>query len=258
MKDVLVLYPHGLGDCILLTPALREFYNLTGNKLHVGILERFRTSKIFDHCPYVDNIFYTKDPWHDYGEENAQVGFPALYSEWKTYAEENKFGGIVMPMHSEPENKIILNFKYLGLKSAQNFQTEIFTTDTDKEEALTIIKQKTSADKFGFIQTHAGLKTKDLPENFGRKWLAKNKGLSNFIEIGKEIKPFDYNINVQFEVLRQSSAVCLTDSVFYHACHAINMPVDYAYFARGVGVYERVKPLHKVVENISYKIEEID
>ena len=125
MKNVLVLYPHGLGDCILLTPALREFYQETGNKLHVGILDRFRSSQIFNHCPYIDQIFYTKDPWHDYGEENAQVGFPTLYKEWQAQAKQNNFGGIVMPMHSQQENKINLNFRALGLRKPKNEGWEI-------------------------------------------------------------------------------------------------------------------------------------
>ena len=30
MKDILVVYPHGLGDCVLLTPTLREYYKKIG------------------------------------------------------------------------------------------------------------------------------------------------------------------------------------------------------------------------------------
>ena len=57
MKDLLILYPHGLGDCILLTPAIREFYYKTGNKVHIATLERFRTAKFFENNTYVDKIF---------------------------------------------------------------------------------------------------------------------------------------------------------------------------------------------------------
>ena len=113
MKDLLILYPHGLGDCILLTPAIREFYKATGNKVHVATLERFKSAQFFDNNPYVDKIFYTKDAWHDYS--NAQIGFKSLYQEWKAFAKEQGFGGFVMPMHSTPRSKIVLN-----LETSQN------------------------------------------------------------------------------------------------------------------------------------------
>lgn len=253
MKDILIVYPHGLGDCILLTPTLREYTKERGHKLHVAILERFRSSEIFDHCPYVDKIFYTKDAWHDY--PNQHIGFRSLAAEWKQKAIANNFKGLVMPMHDTPENKILLNLKALGLSTTKNPQTEIFTSEEDVTSAAQIIKDTVGDNKFGFIQTHAGLSTKDLPDQFGRNWLRENKGLEHFIEIGKEIDAFQYNINIQFEILKKSTAVCLTDSVFYHACHALNKPVDYAYFARGKQVYDRVRPLHEVQEHISYKIE---
>ena len=87
--------------------------------------------------------------------------------------------------------------------------------------------------------------------------MQKYKKLNHFIEIGKELDPFSCNINVQFEVMKRASAVCLTDSVFYHACHAVDKEVDYAYFARGDNVYQRVRPLHDVKENITYKLEKL-
>lgn len=253
MKDLLVLYPHGLGDCILLTPALREFYQKTGNKCHVAILERFKSSKIFDNCPYIDNIFYTKDAWHDY--PNSHIGFRSLYAEWKRFASDNNFKGIVMPMHSQQISKIVINARSMGIRHLSDPRTEIFTTNKNKEEANELINKLTSSSKFGFVQTHAGHDIKSLPDNYGKEWLRKHKHLEESIEIGKEIDPFSCNINTQFEILRLASGVCLPDSVFYHACHAMNKPVDFAYFARGESVYNRVKPLHEVVENIYYDLD---
>lgn len=252
MNNLLILYPHGLGDCILLTPSIREFFNLTKNKVHVATLERFMSAKIFDNNPYVDKIFYTKDAWHDY--PNSQIGFKSLYSEWKEKAKNLGFGGIVMPMHSSPINKIDLNFKYLGLKGMKNPKTEIHTTEEDRDIALSLISKIVGDNKFGFVQTKTGVPSKNLPEGFGKKWIKENKGIDNVIEIGTEIGALEYNINVQFEILRRASAVCLPDSVFYHACHAIGKEVDFVFFGRGAGIYNRVKPLWDVKENVVFKI----
>ncbi|MAG26995.1 hypothetical protein CMI47_15765 [Candidatus Pacearchaeota archaeon] len=252
MKDLLILYPHGLGDCILLTPAIREFHRTTNNKIHIATLQRFESAKFFDNNPYVDQVFYTKDAWHDY--PNSQLGFRSLYDEWKQKAKDKNFDGIVMPMHSQPISKIEINFKTLGIRMPSSVKTEIYTTDKDVMEAKNIIAEIVGDQPFGFVQTTTGVISKDIPAGFGRKWLKENKGLSHFIEIGKEIGALDYNINVQFEILRKAEAVCIPDSVFYHACHAMNKQVDFVYFGRGKSVYDRVRPLHEVVENIVYKL----
>ena len=65
----------------------------------------------------------------------------------------------------------------------------------------------------------------------------------------------EFDINTQFEIMKLSKAVCVPDSVFYHACHAMSKRVDLAYFGRGIQVYERVRPLHPVSENIVYELE---
>lgn len=253
MKDVLVLYPHGLGDCILLTPAIREFYKATGHKLHIATLERFKTAQFFTNNPYVDQVFYTKDAWHDYS--SSQIGFAELYKEWKSFAVENNFGGFVMPMHSQPVSKIELNLKFLGLQNCQEYQAEIHTTSDDVNKANDIVFELTKGNPFGFIQTNTGVKQKDLPAGFGQDWLRNNKNLNNFIEVGVDFSPYEYNINVQFEIMRLATAVCVPDSVFYHACHAIGKPIDFAYFGRGKSVYERVKHTIASEENIVYNLE---
>jgi hypothetical protein len=253
VKKVLILYPHGLGDCILLTPALREFYKTTGNKCSVAILEKFQSSEIFDRCPYIDKIFYTKDAWHDF--ENEIVGFRTLYQTWKNNAIDMSYQGFCMPTHNNSENKILVNMSSVGIRRPQECHTDIFTSEQDKALAVEIVRELVGDNKFGFVQTIAGHQIKNLPEGYGRKWLLENKGLENVIEIGKEVGLLEYNINVQFEILRLADAVCLPDSVFYHACHAIDKPVDFVYFARGTQVYERVRPIHEVVENVVFELQ---
>ena len=251
MKKMMILYPHGLGDCILLTPAIREYKKQTGNHISVVTLERFRSAKFFDNNQYVDKIYYCKDAWHDF--ENSQIGFQSLSKKWKLFAVKNGYNFMCMPMHSINENKILLNSKYLNI-DLENTITEIYTKEKDSIQAENIIKDIVGDNDFGFIQTNTGVPSKDLPVGFGRKWLGKNKNINHFIEIGKEIEYQQYNINVQFEIMRRAKAVCIPDSVFYHACHAINKDVDFVYFGRGKEIWERVRPLHEVNENVVYDI----
>ena len=250
-NEILVLYPHGLGDCILLTPALREYHESTGVRAHVATLERFSSAEFFTNNPHVDRIFYTKDAWHDYANHN--VGFRSLKKEWSSFSEKENLGDCIMPMHSSAASKIKINLSAFSLKNCTDYSTEVHTSPDDVARAEEIINDSVGGKPFGFVQTHTGVPSKDLPKDFGRGFL-KDNGLSSVIEIGKELDGLQENINVQFEILRRATAVCVPDSVFYHACHAMNKRVDFAYFARGEGVYNRVRPLHDVEENIVYKV----
>ena len=53
------------------------------------------------------------------------------------------------------------------------------------------------------------------------------KNIKEYIEVGKHFDALEYNINVQFEIMRRAAAVCIPDSVFYHACHAMKKQVDF-------------------------------
>ena len=74
----------------------------------------------------------------------------------------------------------------------------------------------------------------------------------------QEDKYNEYEINVQFEVMRRATAVCLPDSVFYHACSGIGKDIDFVYFGRGREVYERVKNLNfSLDENVFFDLPEV-
>ena len=251
-ENILVIYPHGLGDCVMLTPALREFRRARGHKLHIATLERFKSAQFFEHCPHVDKIFYTKDAWHDY--PNSQIGFASLYREWREFAKQNNFSGIVMPTHHERISKIVLNMRQLGVTDPVDYSTEVYISQKDKETASAAIKRLTGGEPYGFIQTHTNGRPKtDFPEGYGRAWLRENKNLECFIEIQKEIQPLDYNINVQFEILRRAAGVVVPDSVFYSACHALKKPVDLAYFPPPQ-MHSRVRPLVECEERVIFSL----
>lgn len=247
---MLILYPHGLGDCILLTPALRKYYNTFNEKVNVAILKRFESSEIFNHCPYIDNVYYVSDPWNDFKRS----------PDWNAVIDEcKKFDDKTTMFILHKGHKIIDSSKCLSveLKDDNDFKTEIFISDEDKKQAKAIIHSLVGKNDYGFIQTNTGIngKTnatyKDLDENFGEKWLLENTDVKHFIEIGKSFSALDYNINIQFEIMNRARHVVLPDSVFYHACGALNKKVDCVTFKRK-DVYERVKPLHKVEQNILF------
>tara|TARA_R110002051_G_scaffold324374_1_gene421322 strand:- start:958 stop:1755 length:798 start_codon:yes stop_codon:yes gene_type:complete len=255
MKKLLILYPHGLGDCILLTPTLRNYFFNTGNKASVAILERFKSAKIFDNNPYVDNIIYTKDAWNDF--DSPEEGFNIVKKQCEEWGKQNGYEKIVMPQHNDWRySKILINFSYCDIKPTSVF-TEIFTSDEDRKTAKNFIKQKVSNKPFGFVQTVTGRPLANLPKGYGKLWLKKYKGLQNIIEAGIDFDISQFNINTQIEIMRLSSAVCLPDSVFSNACGAIGKPIDHLYFSPTWGIkgYKRVEPLHSVRQNVVYELD---
>lgn len=253
MNNLLINYPHGLGDCIMFTPTMRQYYMNTGNKLNLIMLERLKTAQLFENCPYVGKIFYVKDPWHDY-KGGFGVGKVEEMKAGRQIAKDNKMTFKHIE-HPAPNHKIHINARELNLKLDSEIM-DVFISDADRNVANLIINNAVGKNKFGFVQTiTTGGKVKDLPNDFGKKWLKKNRGIDHVIEVGKDFKYDDYNINVQFEIMRRASAICIPDSVFYHAASAMGKNIDFVFFGRGTGVYVRVKNLNpNVNENVVYKI----
>ena len=247
----LIIYPHGLGDIILLTPALREFVKSGHKKPSVAVMKRFAGSGILDGCPWIDNCYYAlPDPWNDEGGRNRckQIGI--------SFATNCN----LLPLwiwHPSHVHKIIYNFKMLGISSPADPRTEIYITDFHRS----IVDKMPLPDRFGFIQTTTGVKgltdiahIKDLPPGFGRRWIEEKQGIRDTVEVGVTFSYDEYAIPIQFEIMRRSSAVCLPDSVFYHACHAMGKSVDFAYFGGGKLIYDTVKPLFPAKENVKFSL----
>jgi len=249
----LIIYPHGLGDCLMLTPAIREYYLTHRVKPSVAILKRFKNTEIFKNNPFIDKIFYLNDPWHDY--QNHMIGFQEVEKDGIKLAQQHGISKAIMLMQPPPRHKITINAEFMSVNLSSN-KIDIFTNNNDKKIANDIIKSNVGNNKFGFIQTYTGAgKSKDLPDGFGEKWLKQNRNLNHFIEIGKTFKYDEYNINVQFEILRKANAVCIPDSVFYHACSGLDKNIDFVYFGRGNDVYVRVGNLNKNInENVNFKL----
>ncbi len=247
----LIVYPHGLGDCILATPAIRQYKKKTGDFIGFATLERFRSAELFKNNPYVDEVIYTKDAWNDF--DNFETGVRAVIDDCKRFVKENRYDKLKIINHSPAGNKILDCFEGLGcfgnlsVSLNDNFHTEVYLTDEDHEWAEKRIRGR----EFGFIHSKTGVDNKDLPRGYGHKWIKRE-----FPDLSRFEVDMVHPITRGFALLKQASAVVVTDSVYYHAAGAMDVDVDLAYFARGINVYNRVRPLHPVNQNIVYLLED--
>ena len=217
-------------------------------------MKRFESSRIFDNNPYIKNVYYVSDPWNDF--PNSSIGFYQVEQQGIEIARKNGIPRTYFLNQPPPTHKIIKNAQLLGLKNLSSYNIDVFSSAVDMVKAQEIINEHIGYNKFGFIQTNTGAGPhKDLPSGFGEEWLRQHLGLEHFIEIGKTFKYDDYDINVQFEILRNASGVCIPDSVFYHACSGLGKNIDFVFFGRGVDVYNRVRKLNdNITEKVHYKI----
>ena len=259
-NELLIVYGFGLGDCILVTPALRFLYEDTGNKCHICVNGQYESAGFFENCPYVEKIYYKK-PSYSFGKrtmlydsKNNKIGLELTDCCTDCW----RYDKCLIPYHAKMRNIVSSNIEslitYSSGKIPSDLKTEVFISEEDKAAAKKVIKDIVGNHDFGFIQTKTSMWYKDLPVGFGEDWLRKNKKLKKFIEVGRHYDSLDYNINVQFEIMRLAHSVCLPDSVFYHACHAMGKTVDFVYFALGEWGYNWVKPLHEVSENVHYEL----
>jgi len=244
----LIIYPHGLGDIILLTPALRA---LAGTGIHVAMLERFEGTEILDDCHHIEPgccHYGLPDPWNSPGGKNGTQLAGVKLAEMLDLEP-------VWIWHRPGKHKIRENFAQLNT-AHPNMQTEVYWNAKHMAQATDFL----SAHRYrmGFLHCRTGMPglstaapKKDFPSYLGREWLL-SQGCSGTVEVGIELE-HDLPMPTQFLILKAAEKVCLADSVFYHACHAWNKPVDFAFFGRGAGVHDRVRPLHDHKEVVSWE-----
>lgn len=241
---MLILYPHGLGDIILLTPVLRE---LADDSVHVAVLRRFKGTQILDACPWIDGIHYVlPDPWND----TTRIGC----RHWgERYAKD--LGQTPVWIWHPPEmHKILYNAHALDVNLV-NFQTEIWIGEEDRRRADLWLHGRIE-EPYGFLHSATGMPglstaaaKKDFQSGLGYRWLRK-QGVRDVVEVGVSYPKASMPMPVQFEIMWRAQTLCVADSVFYHAAHALNKQVDLAYFGRGKGVHRRVRPLHDAKEYV--------
>ena len=254
-KEFVYCYHHGLGDLILATPTLRELHK-EGFEVTIALRETFESSEILNHCPYIKGCFFCLPA-------GIKVGREALEKASRQLADSLGISDIKYSYGIGRGHKTLNSAKQLGVKLSST-QTEVFISEQDKKQADELIK-KLGLNDYGFIQTTTGSKgmrvpSRDLPKGYGKEWLRRNKNINNFIEIGETFTYDEYNINIQFELMRRAKAVCIPDSVFYHACCAMSKNIDFVFGSHGtIGSRGRVRNLNsRITENKNYSLPDLN
>lgn len=235
MKKALILYWHGLGDVIMLTPHLRHLYN-KGYKVDLMCRAAVKVSKLLDACPYVDRLIEVTNPWR------SKLGF--LQQAAMNVERFNNLCGSYdwagMSSHKVAEykdhHKIDMTSAELELK-IKDKKLEVFISKEAEQQAL-------DYGDSGFIFCHTTIANHPYNSWNATQWMVENLPRLRIID---RVSPIFDDINAEFALAKRAKYRVLSDSVFAHACNAMGVTVgalNYGRSDRKVWFLDQSKVLH--------------
>ncbi|GAI47689.1 unnamed protein product, partial [marine sediment metagenome] len=147
----LILYHHGLGDIIQLTPHLRHLYK-KGYITDLMCREQVKTSRLLDDCPYVDKLIEIINPW----QSKSGFGRQKKLNVNKLNSLKKNYGWTAISSHNKMStyrSKIDCNSTELKL-GIGNKSLEVFISDSVERKALGYIN---SHYPDGYIHVHTNI-----------------------------------------------------------------------------------------------------
>jgi hypothetical protein len=254
MKTLIVSW-HGLGDNILITPALKAYKNKNKKEtLYLAHLARLPVHDLLAKCPYIRGFHTVSDVWNDFA--NIELGREEVMNEAFGYA--NQFGyEKVIELTLSPGlgilHKIHRAAHELGV-SVTDYQTQIFPRKTKKIKKQADEYMREVGSPTTFIQAKAGNPPKDLSEELVYQILGEYQP-SNVIEYGSDMIPANKlpigNIALEMEILSRCDNVVCADSFIMHAAGALGIPTKAVFLATPP---EWVIPLHETPLELLIKV----
>ncbi len=249
-KKVLFLFWHGLGDNILVTPVIRQYKQTTGNFVGWAMMRRLRGASLFDDNPYIDRLHWISDVWNDF--KNYSQGAKSVIKEGKAIRKEFGYDEVcVIAQKNISKHKILWAADLMGVELGNDMHTQVYY---DPEKIAHLYKTITLPEEYVFFHGKTGAPSKDLPLEKAKKWL-RRKGIDlPIVSPDFTWNYMEYPLAFAMDVMKKAKHIVVADSVMYHAAHAMDLYIDYAYFARGKETWEIVRPLHSEKENVVFEL----
>jgi hypothetical protein len=254
MKTLIVSW-HGLGDNIIITPALKAYKEAhKDEELYLAHLARLPVHDLLAKCPYIKGFHTVSDVWNDFPD--VEIGREVVMDEAFDYAKQFGYEKVI-ELTLSPSlgilHKIHRAAHELGVV-VTDYQTKIFPKITKKV--------KNEADKFmegvasptTFVHSKAGNPPKDIPKKVLLSVLGPYQPAS-VIEYGSTMIPANHlplgNLALEMEVLSRCHNVVCTDSFIMHAAGALGIPTKAIFM---VTPPDWVIPLHDTPLELYIKV----
>lgn len=233
MKTALLLYWHGLGDLICLTPQLRELYQ-RGYIVDIICRQPVIQSRLFATCPYVRQTIPV--PYETGGPaEGGTSGMRKTEQCFELFYRLASDYNIIMEFSKQPQHirggKIARNSVVCGFPNLKDLDLEVFISD----ESETIARQY--IDKHypnGYIFCHTMIEWHQYHNWDASRWIKEHLDDLPIVNVGAgqtHEMLFD-DINASFVLAREARHRVLASSVFVHACDAMNAIMDVVHYGR--------------------------
>lgn len=228
MKKALILYSHGLGDIIMLTPHLRHLYQ-KGYKTDLMCRIQTMESHLLDSCPYVDKLIEVESPWRPVGrglrspaefKKQTDINIAQFEKLRKNY----DWSGV--SLHKRPflQNHKIDTASYeLGLE-IKDKKLEVFIPETAEQEAKKYIDSD-------YIFIHTNPEPHPCHNWDATDWIKKNLPPLKLCH-ARELEALFDDINITFVIAKYAKHRVLSSSVFVHACEAMGCTIDVINYGR--------------------------
>ena len=163
MKKVLLIRLGAYGDCLVITPVIREFKK---QGYYVGVLASERGNHVFENNPNIDELLF---------QPTDEVEINKLQPYWDKVAEDFKADKVInfseslevaLAVHprsprynwTKEERRRVCNISYYKFSmmwaklESDNYKPELFFTSDERKEALSHIKK----DKFNILMCMSG------------------------------------------------------------------------------------------------------
>lgn len=226
--SILVVFPHGLGDFIMGTPAFRNLRRTyPSSRIDLAVNFFTITQGLAQAYPYFNNIYSIHNPWFS---STYKEGIEKVERQISLLREYVKYDSIRWVEHNYEKypdlHCLQLTAKELDVELESDTRYEVFIDEKLEKYALEWLQKCDLKPKqYAFIQH----KSSDLKKNISLRSLRRRIPANyhnKMVVVGRSFDISEYPIGFGMALLKHSGFVALVDSVFVHAANALNKDID--------------------------------
>jgi len=237
MKKVLYCFPHGLGDAIMATPALRSLKKQDPD-LYIGLATMKRKDRDFkgllSNLPFIDEIIpCLSDPWNDF--TNYPDGLQGVLKEAQAVAKERGFDKTILIPTKRYGDGLELHkiFRIAYETSAifnyiEDLQTELAITEDAEKRVEEFVKNYPRP--FLVLHAKSGNPPKDLSSEEAENLIEKYKDHTVFefgrVSTKRSILIKENDMEFTKALVKTADNVLAIDSVIMHIAGVFKRPLE--------------------------------
>lgn len=263
---VLINFWHGIGDNIIVSPAVKAFSAKQGRQVDWAMARCHMATEMHERTPWIGRVCAAMTPW-DYArprKRRCAAGVRPNHNEVETWARGREYDRVIHLDLADSSmrpgmlscvppggvrHKLLAAADALGVElSGDSFRTEFHY---DPARALAVLQGIgiKPPERYVFFHGKASSPVRSL-DGQARDRLCGRLAPNLPVVCPDDILEADrVPLAVSAWLIEHAEKVIVTDSCMYHLAHALGKPVDFAFFAEEL-IRNMVRPLFAVAERV--------